>query len=474
MKKSKLIQTLVLVAVLAVIAGVYFLDDQNVKKQAEQEEKDKELFTLEKDAVQSITVVNAHGTFKAIKDGDVWKMTEPFDAIGDKSLWDNLANNFTASKRQRLIAEQAEDVSAFGLSAPPIQVTIAGENDENATTMLIGDEAPLAGKHYALIKGSSDVVTVGSSLQSTADKTLFQLRDKAVVGFETDDVQRIEVQCDPIAYTVERSGDNKWVLTEPMQGLADESTLRTFLNTIKGAEIKQFIDEAPDMLASYGLSEPATKVVFWTGKPGDPAGWSARALHLGATGLTENIYAMRDGENNVFAISPNEFNDMPTSWGDLRKFKISNMRSWGVKRFSVASAGEIILEASNEASDWIIQQPEQGKADYSAVSDVVRGIVELEATRFVEGATAEYHLDKPDLVISLFGEDGEEETILLSNSVGSDDPSVRSMYYGARQDPLEIYAISSGAIRLLMDKIGQVKVTSPSDENEVETIEDTQ
>ena len=347
-------------------------------------------------------------------------------------------------------------------------MTIAGESDEDATTMMIGDETPLAGKYYALIKGSSDVVTVGSSLQTTADKTLFQLRDKTVAAFDTDDVQRIEVQSEPLTYTVERSGDDNWIITKPVQGLADESTLRTFLNTIKGAEVKQFIDEDPEMLASYGLAEPATKVVFWTGEPGNEAGWASRALLLGATSPTENIYAMRDSESNVFAISPNEFKDMPVSWGDLRKFKISNMRSWGVKRLTVASAGEVILDASNESSDWFIQQPEQGKADYSAVSEVVRSIVELEASSFVEGATSDYGLDSPELVIMLSGEDGEE-TIALAKPSDSDPTSVRSMYYGARQNPLEIYAISNGAIRLLLDKIDQVKVTQPFVEDETET-----
>ncbi len=467
MKKNKLIQTLVLSAVLVVIATVYFLDDQSIKKQAELEEKEKELFTLEEDQVDAIRVVNANGEFSAKRDGELWMMTHPFSAPGDKTLWDNLASNFTASKRQQLIAEEVQDLSPFGLDAPSIQVTLSDEAGENTTTMSIGDEAPLQSRYYALIKGSSDVITVGSSLQSTANKTLFELRDKTVVAFETDDVQRIDVQCAAIAYTVERKGEDGWIVTEPVEGLADESKLRSFLNTIKGSEIKQFIDEEPELLASYGLAEPATKVVFWTGEPGNEASWASRALLVGATSLSENVYAMRDGDKNVFAISPNEFNDMPLTWDDLRKTKISNMRSWGVKRFSIVSAGDVIFEASNEASDWIVQQPQQGKADYSAVSDIVRSIVELEATDFVEGATSEYGLDSPDLVISLFGED-ENETIELAKLDSESETTTQTMYYGARQDPLEIYSISNGAIRLLLDKIEQVEVTQPESEDETE------
>lgn len=473
MKKNKLIQTLILIAVLAVIAGVYFMDAKQIKQKEEQEEKEKVLVTLEQNEVGSVSVMNENGSFKAVKESDGWKMVEPFETMGDKSLWDNLARNFTNSKRQRVIKENADDVSIYGLAEPPIQVTIAGATKEVETTMLIGDETPVPGKYYALIKGSSDVVTVGSSLQTTANKTLFQLRDKTVVAFKPDDVQRMEVQTKPITYTVERKGDDKWTISGPVQGLADESKLRTFLNKIKGAEVKQFIDENPEMLASYGLVEPATKIVFWTGKPGNEASWSSRTLMFGNVSESENVYAKRDGEKNVFEISPNELNDLPLSWNDLRKSKISNMRTWGVQRFTIASAGEVILEASKEASDWFIQQPEQGKADYSAVSDVVRGIIELEASEFVEGATQDYGLDHPELVINLFGDEGNE-TISLAKSQNSDDATSQAIYYGARQGPLEIYAVRSGAIRLLMDKISQVKVTKPVEEAEPGATENEQ
>ncbi|MBZ0257700.1 DUF4340 domain-containing protein, partial [bacterium] len=268
-------------------------------------------------------------------------------------------------------------------------------------------------------------------------------------------------------------GDDKWVISEPVQGLADESKLRTFLNKIKGAEIKQFIDEDPEMLASYGLNEPATKVVFWTGKPGNEASWSSRALMFGDVSESENVYTKRDGEKNVFEISPNELNDMPISWNDLRKSKISNKRTWNVQRFTVASAGDVILEASKESSEWYLKQPQQGKADFSSVSDVLRGIVELQASEFVEGATQDYGLDHPDLVFNLYGDEGDE-TISLAKSEDSDDPTSQAMYYGARQNPLEIYAIRSGAIRLLMDKISQVKVTKPAVEPEPEPTENEQ
>lgn len=471
MKKNKLFQTLILIVALAAIAGIYFIDTQQQEKQAELEEQEKQLSTLEEDDVARIELVNQDGEFAAEKNGDNWTIVKPFEAAGDETLWGNIARNFATSERQRVISENTEDLSPFGLDEPEIKVSLADESGETRSGLWIGAESPVAGRYFALIAGTSDVVTVGSSLHSTADKTMFDLRDKSLLDYETENVQRVEVDSDTIAYTVERQGENEWTIAEPVVGRADESTLRTFLNRIKNAEIKQFIDEEPEMLAAYGLSEPATKVVFWTGEPGDESGWTSRALLLGATSsVTDNIFAKRDGETRVFAISPNEFNDMPTEWESLRKYKITDMRSWNVNRFNVISAGETILSASKDSGDWFVTAPEEGKADFSSVSDVVRGIVDLEAAGFVEGATQNYGLDAPELVITLMGDDGEETIALARQEIG-DATLQQTTYYGARENPLEIYSLSGGAIRLLLDKIDQVSVIQPSEPAQDETTE---
>ncbi|MBI1387064.1 MAG: DUF4340 domain-containing protein [bacterium] len=456
MKKN----TLILIAVCAVIALTFYLDDSHRKKEEKREEKDAQITALKQDEVNTIAVGNENGEFKAQREGDRWKIVEPFETAGDKNAWDNLARNYSTSKRQRVVAEAADDMKPFGLDIPSATVVLSA-TDGRSDTVFIGAKSPVSGRYFARVGGASDVVTVGSSLHDTANKSLFELRDKTLVELETDKVQRIEVKTPQIAYTVEKRGENEWVITDPVQGRANESKLRTFINRMKSAEIKQFIDENPDIPATYGLAEPATRVAFWTGDPGAESSWASRAIVLGGTSeTTDYVYASREGQKTVFAITPNDFNDMPITWKDLRQTKIASTHSWDVKQFKIVSAGETILEASKDGGDWMSLAPQQGKADYSKVSELVRGIVDLEASDFVQGATTDYGLDHPDLTIELQSDAGTETIALAKQTIG-DASSTRetTVYYGARENPLEIYSVSSGEIMLLLDKVKLVNIT---------------
>jgi len=456
--EERMKRNLILLAVAAVIALFYFLDAKRQEQKKEQEEKEKEIITLKQDEVKEISVVNKEGTFNAVKDGDNWRLVQPFETGGDKSAWDNIASSITGGKKQRVIDENPKDIGVFGLKEPALQVTVSGINGATASTLLFGKSTPTSGKYYAMVKGSSEVVTVYSSMYSSGDKKLFDLRDKTILDIDSSKVQRIEIDQPGLKLKADRKGEDEWVIAEPVLARADATKIQDMLSKIKNGKIKQFIDEHPDNLAAYELVQPATRLAFWTGEKANESSWASRALLVGCTNATDNVYAMREGQKNVFAIDPKDLDKVPNDVLSLRMKKISSLRSWDIKNAKVLSASETIFEATKSSGDWYLLPKEPGgklaKAEYTPMMDFVRETADLEIAKFLDNATETIDLNQPVLTIEL-KTDNKSETIMLTGPKPFSDGI--SYYYGIRKEPTEVYALNQDKVEKIIQMAHNVK-----------------
>jgi uncharacterized protein DUF4340 len=445
-------KNLIFLVLLAIIGTYFFWDRDHTKQKEERKDKQNQLFTIEKDQVEEIDVVKGNESFKAVKEGDRWKLTLPFETDADKASWDNIARSFTSGKRKRVIVESATDVARFGLDNPKMQVSLAGINGATKTTLLFGNTTPTSGKYFTMVQGASDVMTVSSNMYTTADKKLFDFRDKTIVDMETDQVQKIDVLHTSANFSLERKAGDQWIVSHPVLARADQGKINEMINAIKNGKIKQFIDEKPESLNAYGLIYPATKLVFWTGSDSNQSSWASHKLIIGGTTATENWYAKRGGQDNVFAVAPTDFNNVPVSLDDLRLKKINSLKNWEIDYIKLTSSGSVLVEATKSVSDWTLLQPQQGKSTFTQTSNLIREAAGLEAASFVHGTTQEYGMDKVDLEIVLEKTDEAKQDVIRLTK--GDDGN----YYGARTEPLEIYSISAQSITALLDKVSQVKL----------------
>ncbi len=451
-------RNLILLAICAIVAAIYFWDKSSTEKKEEREAKEKELFSITQDEVKEVTIEKKSEIFKAVKDGDSWKIVTPLETSGDKSNWDSVVRNFADGKKQRVIAEDPKDLSPFGLDDPGFKVTLAGVDGATSTTMLIGAESPISGKYYGAIEGTSEVVTILSGMKSSVDKKLFDFRDKTILALEMDKVQKIEITADDSHSVLQRRNADQWILTEPMPARVDSTKVQDLINKVKNSRIKQFITETADDYEPYGLTQPATKVVFWSGDSSQESSWAAQALLLGATNDREHLYAKRESQENVFSVDPKDLDKIPNDISEMRMKKLSEFKTWEINRFKIISAGDVIAEASKSLGEWTLLQPQNGEADYSSVSSVARAITDLEAAEFVQGATEEYGLGDPSLIVELTGEKGVE-TIALGKPLSATD--VTHYYYSARPEPLEILAVKNGDIQNFLNKVKEMKLENP-------------
>ena len=462
-------KNLVLIVILLAIAFFYFWDIKRIEKKEAAEEEAKKVFVHEMDDIGRITIDKNTEIIAAKKEGENWLLTSPLQAEGDKTNWNSIARTLADSQKQRTIESAADDLSVYGLDEPELKVTIADVDGATPETILLGEKTPTGSNTYAMLAGASDeVFTVWNSVQTTADKSLFDLRDKTILAMETREVQRVDVTVGDSGYQVSRSGDQDWHVTDPYPARADKTKTEAFINKIRNGSVKEFVDEKPDDLAEYGLVDPATKVVFWIGEPGAESQWSSKTLLLGATSsISGQLYAGREGQDTVFAVEPSILSDLPDSPDALRMRKLTSVRSWEVDHFTVARAGEVVFEASKEGTNWMVLRPQKGEAEYSPVSDVLRAITDLEVYDFVADTTDEAALgiDKPEIVFSMITDSATEEIALSAPR----ERNALQVCYGVRENPRELYALLVDDASEVFAKVADVKLkdATPTEEDEM-------
>ncbi|MFH1740805.1 MAG: DUF4340 domain-containing protein [bacterium] len=460
-------KNLILIVVLLVIGLFYFWDTKRIEKQEVAEEKAAKVFVHSKDNIGEITIDKGIETIAAKKEGDNWVLTSPLKADGDKPSWDSISRTLADAKKDRTIESATDSFALYGLDQPEMRVTIADVGGASPETIRFGKQTALGSTMYAMVDGASEeVFTVNNSVKTAADKSLFDLRDKTILAVETPDVQRVDVTIGGSSYQVQRSGD-AWRVTNPYLARADKSKVEGAINKIRNGKIKSFVDEKPDDLAEYGLIEPATRIVFWVGDAGAESQWSSKALLLGATSdISEQSYAKREGQETVFSVESSILSDVPESPEDLRMRKVTDVRSWDVDHFTLARAGEIVFEASKDGVNWMLVQPEEGEVEYSAISDTLRAIADLEIHDFVTDTTDEVALgiDKPEIVFSLTTDKGIEEIALSAPQ----ERNALEVCYGVREDPRELYAILIDDASAVFEKAADVKMKEPEPEEEGE------
>lgn len=451
------------------------------QERVEAEEAAKQIVSLDQDEIREITIVrhesalNETTTLRAVKQEDAWKLEEPLQASGDSSTWDSIARAVAEAKHvSRFPLEElaSADLGQFGLATPDLVVSVAGIGGASAATLAIGKKNPVRGEGpggpggqpagsqvYARLDRDEAVLTMAESVKNTVDKKLFDLRDKRIVTFETDKVQRVEVGEGESKYRLDRVNGDRWQISQPFEAQADGSGIRGFVSKVGNARIKQFIDETPSGYGTYGLTDEATRVVFWVGDATDTSGWVSQAVLLGATSeiTPGNVYTKRESQDNVFAVELSAF-EFPGDANALRLQKIVPVSTWDVNHLAISVAGEKIIEVSKSAGEWQQNNPVEGKATWSSVNDLLKDVCDLSVAEFVsEGNdTMELGLDENDLVIELTGKDGSEMVALSAVRGGTD-----GLRYGVRQPPREVYSVRAADIQKILDGVDSVELEAP-------------
>jgi hypothetical protein len=276
-------------------AYVYFAEYRGRDERQKQEEAKKKAFPVEEKDVTEITLKYPDRTITGIKKGEKqWQFVEPAGVETDSDEWQMLASNIPKIERDEVVAQNPQDLAAFGLQQPPVTVS-AKLADGKSIEIAFGAENPRKTFHYAKIAGSNDVFLAPNNWATVFTRTVSDLRNKKVLEFETEDIDSVKVTSAGNELEIQKSGDH-WQIKKPADVAADDSEVTSFLSSLKFARASSFPDASVD-LKKAGLVAPATRITLHDRKAG-----ADRVLLIGSTAETDKYYAKDAARNSILII----------------------------------------------------------------------------------------------------------------------------------------------------------------------------
>lgn len=222
-----------------------------------------------------------------------------------------------------------------------------------------------------------------------------EVKDK-VFTVEADAIREIRVTSGEET-TVLVKADDGWKVTEPVATDADATEASSLVTNLASAEVNRVVEENASDLGAYGLATPRVRVGFKTeGASGE--------LLLGTTTPTQgDVYAMKGDDKRVFLVSSfleTTFDKKPF---DLRDKRIVRFERDKIENVQIAR-GEDTMALARSGSEWTIESPSKGRADYSAVEGLLTRLSTAGMASIADPQPADltkFGLDKPSMTITL-------------------------------------------------------------------------
>jgi len=398
--------TILLLVVLAGLAGYIFfyeagreLEDPNAKPRAFEQ--------LQSDTIEEIQIKNADGQTSRVQlENGNWQLLEPVKTDADDGVVGTVTSNLSTLEVQRVVEEKAGDLKQYGLEPPRVDVGFRLKGQKDFQHLLVGDKTATGGDVYAKRPNEPRVFLISAYLESIFNKAPFDLRDKAILRFERDKVDGVEVVEGTSAIQFSRSG-TEWRIATPAAARADYAAAEGLLTRLSSTHMLTVVEESASDLRKYGLDRPAMSATVMAG--------STRAtLLLGRKAEGGGFYAKDAARPTVFTVEEALATDLGKDLADYRRKDLFDARSFSANRLELRRGGETVtVEKADEGGKTVWKRGGQ-TLDTAKVEDVLTRFSNLQAQAFQPAAHAS--LKSPVLTAVVRFDENKTETVSFGRS----------------------------------------------------------
>ena len=400
---------LILVVIAAALGGYLYYDS---KREPGDDKKQEKVFADAKsDKIDQVTVKSVSGDKTTIqKQAGGWQITQPAPVGADGAELSGITSNLASLEVQRVVDDQPTDVKQYGLD--PARIEVSFKQDGRERTLLLGQKTPTGTDIYAKVPDKPRVFLVSSYLESTFNKSSFDLRDKTILKIDRDKVDRMEIETPDHTLKVAKQGAD-WRMTSPVDARADFGVVEGIIGRLNTTPMKSVTAVDAPNLAEYGLDKPAATVRVTSG--------SAQAgLAIGKTAGDGVVYAKDLSRPLIFTVESALFDELKKPAGDFRVKDLFDSRSFNTTRLEIVRGGQTIaIEKVKGQDGWKQVTPAAKPADAAKVEALLTALTSARATSFVD-STAGTGLESPELSVSIAYEDGLKHEKVAFGRKGAD------------------------------------------------------
>jgi hypothetical protein len=338
-----------------------------------------------------------------------WELLKPIHAEADQTTADNLARAIADCEVKRTLHEKPTDLKPFGLDKPQVIVTVTTKKQGVLPSIEVGKTTPVGFAAYIRTSDKPAILMTSSAFPPGMDKKVDDLRDRELMSFKVDDVQKLLIERDNgSVIEVDRSGED-WNVVKPIKTPADATQVRQTLSALANARVADFISDAPAGVTQYGLGQPRLTITVLTGKE------NARQSLLFGFKQSEKgkdgIYARRGERAPVYTVHEYLMSDVNKTTADLRDKTVLAVTPADVERLSFAAGPTKFSLERASADKWRVVDGGKNDADGSAVDRFLSTLRLLKGNNIAADPMTDpkkFGLDKPAEQVMLTGKGGKD------------------------------------------------------------------
>ncbi|MDO8835337.1 MAG: DUF4340 domain-containing protein [Vicinamibacterales bacterium] len=409
--------TFILLIVLAGLLGYiyYYLKPLSPQGTAEQKAK---VFSVAADSIEEIQVKASAGDTTTIRrENGSWKVTSPMQVPADETEASGLITNLASLELQRVIDENATDMTQYGLSPARVEVSFKAAGDQDFTRLHLGDTTATGGDMYARKPGENRVFLVSSFVETTFDRTSFDLRDKSILQFERDKADRVDVvsKDGTLAFT---KAESQWRIDKPVAARAEQLAVDGLVGRLKTSPMKSIVapEPTPEQIRTFGFDKPVLTANVAVGS-------ALTTLTVGAqVAGSETFYARDAARPMVFTVEKGLVDDLLKRADDYRPKDVFEFRAFMASRLVVVKDGATMtfVKATDKDGQETWSQGDPGKAvENTKIDAALSAITGLQVASYVDAGT-QTGTDTPVLTLAItFGDPKKEDRVVFSR-IGPD------------------------------------------------------
>ena len=379
---------LALLVVFVALGGyAYFIESE--RPPASDTPANEQVFDFEASEILTLTVTAENGDVTTLeRTDDGWALKAPVAVPADASAVNGIADVLASLEVRRVVETEATELEPFGLADPAIAISFTTGASDEPRQLLVGVTTPTGDNRYAALGDSPRVFLIGASLESTFNRSTFNLRDKTILSFPRDDVDRLELVSSEQIVSLEKR-NTEWALTGPIEARADFSAVEGLVGRLETGQIRAVATETAEDgdLESYGLSTPRMTVTVG-------AGSATATLLIGDETPEGTVYARDASRPQVFTIETALTTDFMKPAREHRVKDLFRFRPFNATRLVIErEAGRMVFEKEDAPADntdriveetWRQLGPASAVFERSAMDDVLAQLSNLRAQSFVD------------------------------------------------------------------------------------------
>ncbi|MDR3406255.1 MAG: DUF4340 domain-containing protein [Chthoniobacter sp.] len=355
--------------------------------------------------VNKVQFKTAAGEIELDKKDQHWSLDKPFKARGNDQKIGDLISQAANAQVDSFVTDTS-NLASFGLQEPRGTVSFSTEGRKEPVVLQIGNAAEKQkDKIYAKVSTRDAVLVVPKTVEALLDTKPNDVRDRNLVRFSSDIVDRINIESPGKEKIVLARKGESWVRKVEGKDVPINAAAATrLLSDLQSQQVVSFAADVATELPKYGLDQPQETITLSSYSSENTAETKAGEKPIVSIlfGKTEgdNVYAMLDDEPFVVSVSRTLLSFAmtdPLQWQELTIFK---NKPEDITAVEIAREGQPTLTLErNKDKNWVLAKGD-GKINTTNVQSMVNTLASLHAVRWVGATTPDQGLAQPKITVS--------------------------------------------------------------------------